>query len=176
MKRLFLIRHAKSSWSEAGLADHARSLSTRGLSDIERMFPRFIDAVNELPRHVIASDAQRTRSTAECFAHHLSVEPDQVALNHDLYAANLDCIHGVIKTLPNNSDCAAMVGHNPGFTDAANKLTDNFQIDNLPTCGIVGIAFAANNWNEIDFGDGSMIYFDYPKNHADPLVNSIPDF
>ena len=74
------------------------------------------------------------------------------------------------RALPDTINIAALVGHNPGMTYAANSFAENLELDNLPTCGIVGIEFPVSTWREID--TGSLHYFDYPKNADGPLLGS----
>ncbi|MNE08833.1 hypothetical protein D3C80_1014920 [compost metagenome] len=57
-----------------------------------------------------------------------------------------------------------MFGHNPGFTDLFNYLTDNDLI-NLPTSGIVKVDFDLDSWREVSHGIGVSTYIDYPKNN-----------
>ena len=57
-----------------------------------------------------------------------------------------------------------LVGHNPGFTDLANYLKEaDYYISNVPTCGVVAIEFATNQWQAITKNSGRMLFFDYPK-------------
>ena len=57
-----------------------------------------------------------------------------------------------------------IVGHNPGFTDVANFLKEpDYYIGNVPTCGVVAIEFAVNQWTEVSKHCGRMLFFDYPK-------------
>ena len=92
MKTLYLLRHAKSSWSEAGLADRERPLSKRGLGDAPRMGQRFAGRGESLHR-VVTSPARRAHHTAELFCGCTGVdglpENDRVGWIRSDYALHL---------------------------------------------------------------------------------------
>jgi phosphohistidine phosphatase len=173
MKQLFLVRHAKSSWSEPGKADHERPLADRGVRDSQRVFSRLRDHGTAFDS-IVTSDAVRAKNTAERLRQTLGNDqaPRQQA---QLYDADFDDILAVVHALPDHHASVALVGHNPGLTYASNKLVADLSIDNLPTCGIVGMEFPATHWREIDIGGGTLIYFDYPKNSGPPLLSSATD-
>ncbi len=166
---LYLVRHAKSSWDERGLADHERPLNKRGLSDAPRMFERLRDNA-PLPERIVSSDAVRAASTARLLLAALEYEADRLSLEPALYHADPGQILETARSLPDSARVAALVGHNPGMTYAANDLAVNLDLDNLPTCGIVGIEFDAAAWRDID--TGTLRYFDYPKNPDGPLLRN----
>jgi phosphohistidine phosphatase len=58
-----------------------------------------------------------------------------------------------------------LFGHNPGFTELAEYLT-NQRFDNIPTCGIVCMDFDITSWKEVAEGKGDVVFFDYPKKHT----------
>lgn len=166
---LYLVRHAKSSWGEHGLSDHERPLNKRGLDDAPRMFER-LRANAPLPELIVSSDAVRAASTAQLLLEALEYDPDQLTFTNELYHAGVERIVETARNLPDTVSTAAIVGHNPGMTYAANHLADNLEVDNLPTCGIVGIEFAIGKWQELE--TGLLSYFDYPKNQDGPLLRS----
>ncbi|HMB74313.1 MAG TPA: histidine phosphatase family protein [Gammaproteobacteria bacterium] len=168
---LYLVRHAKSSWAERGISDHARPLNSRGLRDAPRMFERLY-AHAPAPQLIVTSDAARAKATASVLATTLGYSAEQLQLDKGLYHADPERIASRARALPDSAAVAALVGHNPGMTYAANKLAGNLELDNLPTCGIVGIHFDGASWSELT--TGVLCYFDYPKYSDGPLVR-IPD-
>jgi phosphohistidine phosphatase len=166
---LYLVRHAKSSWNEHGLADHERPLNNRGLTDAPRMFAR-LRANAAPPEVILSSDAVRAASTATMLLEALALDAGQLSFEARLYHAGVEQIISTARNLPDSISTAAIVGHNPGLTYAANHLADNLELDNLPTCGIVGIEFPADSWRAIE--TGMLHYFDYPKNLDGPLLRS----
>lgn len=166
---LYLVRHAKSSWNEHGLSDHERPLNKRGLNDAPRMFERLRESTNA-PQVIVSSDAVRAATTAQILRDTLAIDTDRLEFQNALYHAGVDQILATARALPDTINSAALVGHNPGMTYAANSFAENLELDNLPTCGIVGIEFPVSNWHKID--TGTLHYFDYPKNADGPLLGS----
>ena len=166
---LYLIRHAKSSWAVRGLSDHQRPLNERGRSDAPRMFERLL-AHAQPPQLVVSSDAVRAASIAEILVDRLELAAERFVRDERLYHADAGRIAALARELPDSAPVAALVGHNPGMTHAANELAEDLRLDNLPTCGIVGIRFDVAHWS--DLAAGTLHYFDYPKNADGPLIRS----
>ncbi|MCU0420683.1 MAG: histidine phosphatase family protein [Cyclobacteriaceae bacterium] len=164
MKRLLLIRHAKSSWDDPTLRDFDRPLNHRGQRDAPRMAKRLKEK-DIHPDLLIASPAVRTRATAEAVATVLRVEASRIAREPRLYHADEHQLLAVVRALPDSRDRDQVVllfGHNPGLTDFANRL---FSIDlvNIPTAGIVAGEIRVPTWADTDWGDGRFEWFDFPK-------------
>ena len=87
MKRLTLLRHAKSSWTEPSLADHDRVLSERGERDAPRMGKRMA-ARKVRPSLIIASSAARARATAKFIAEALKYPLEFLQIEKELYLAD----------------------------------------------------------------------------------------
>ena len=131
--RLWLIRHAKSSWADRSLRDFDRPLNGRGRRDGPRMRDWLRDQAFA-PSWIWTSDAARALATAG-FVH--GAFPDaQLATNHRLYGAWPETILDVVRETPAGVDAMAVVAHNPGMTDCVNLLAGERVIDNLPTFGI----------------------------------------
>lgn len=113
------------------------------------------------PDTFISSTASRAFYTALHICDQLGVEEDRIDLSKNLYHAGPKEILEVVKAAP-EGDVLAIFGHNPGFTLLANHLA-NMNIENIPTCGIVGISFDAHRWTDISFGSGKMEFFYQPK-------------
>ena len=169
---LYLVRHAKSSWAERGLPDHDRPLNARGRSDAPRMFERLHSAAT-VPELIVSSDAVRAASTARLLHEAIQGRPEQIAFEAGLYHAGVEQITAIARALPDSAQTVALVGHNPGMTYTANELAENLDLDNLPTCGIVGIHFDIHRWAELT--SGLLCYFDYPKNTDGPLIRNPAD-
>ena len=88
MKKLTLIRHAKSSWSDYGLRDHDRPLADRGLRDAPFM-AQLMASRGWLPDALVSSTALRARTTAEFFAAALGWQPAVVQLDKRIYEASV---------------------------------------------------------------------------------------
>lgn len=164
MKYLYLIRHAKSSWSDPGLADHDRPLNKRGKSDIPVMGKRFV-SYSPHPEMIISSSAKRARKTARGIGKELGFDKDDIILFEALYTFSSERLITVIRTVHQSINVLAVVGHNYGLTDCAESLSGN-ELGNIPTCGVTLIEFPINDWKHISSGSGRLLRFDYPKLHS----------
>jgi phosphohistidine phosphatase len=81
----------------------------------------------------------------------------------ELYHASEETITQFISSINNSCNTAIIVAHNPGVTDFVNELSTEFKIDDVPTCGAIGIETIGDNW--IDFSDASkrVIFWGYPN-------------
>lgn len=162
MKRLFVNRHAKSSWNHAGLSDFERPLNNRGFEDAPMMGERLKNR-NEKIEKFISSPAKRAISTAQIMAEYYGYNPDKIAREPELYHANNGTILNVINGFDDALESVIIFGHNPGITDIVNYLAGP-QIGSMPTCGICRIDFEVDEWKMISADTGKLVYFDYPKN------------
>lgn len=159
MKTLYLIRHAKSSWS-FDLSDHDRPLGKRGRKDVFKM-GQHLREHQPKPDALISSTASRAFYTALHICDQMGIDEGQIRLDNGLYHAGSSEILNCIRNAP-NCERLAIFGHNPGFTSAANALA-NLNFDNIPTCGMVGINFSVKYWKDVDFGKGMLSFFYFPK-------------
>lgn len=162
LKRLYLIRHAKSAWNSPDLPDHDRPLNDRGNSDAAEMAKKL--AERSLPdAHFLVSSAKRTQQTMQ----HICVAiPDGTHLisTHDhLYLASPQVILQYLNGLPEACQTAIVIGHNPGISELAGYLGGD--VVSMVTAQVVGLELEAEQWSHLGAGTGSIVYFDYPKQH-----------
>ncbi|MFM9837648.1 MAG: SixA phosphatase family protein [Cyclobacteriaceae bacterium] len=169
MKKLYLIRHAKSSWDNPEIDDFDRSLNERGKKDAPRMGKRLKER-DLTPDLMISSPASRALDTCKAIAKVLGYPKEKIIANKRLYHANEDQLLKVIQELKDRhkdeEEIVLLFGHNPGLTDFANELFSE-SIDNIPTCGIVAGKLKIKLWKEAAFGCGEMEFFDFPRNKTD---------
>jgi phosphohistidine phosphatase len=159
MKKIFLLRHAKSSWKDSSLSDFDRPLNDRGKRDAPIMAERFLK--RNIPVDlIISSSSQRTVATAKIFSDilHLNVP---IRKNDELYEASSHDILNCIRQIEDHYQNVIFVCHNPGITNLANYLSKHF-IENIPTTGIAGFSFE-KNWKDLKEKSCSFLFFDYPK-------------
>lgn len=125
MRRLVLMRHAKSSWDSSALSDHERPLSGRGLRDAPRIGAALAD-LGAWPDAVISSDAVRTRQTWTLMADQGPREP-RVHITPNLYLAGLRELQLEATRWPEDWRTVMALGHNPGWEDAAALLSGQWQ-------------------------------------------------
>jgi phosphohistidine phosphatase len=162
MKTIYLVRHAKSSWKEAGLSDFERPLNKRGQHDAPFM-AKLLAKKDEMPEVIVSSPALRALTTAKIFASEFNSDT-QIVEEEKIYEAGLGNLIKIINNLPETNKTVMIFGHNPGLTYLANYLGDK-SIDNIPTCGIVKITFDINSWQDISDGSGKIVFFEYPKKY-----------
>lgn len=164
MRRLLLVRHAKSSWKFPHLSDFERPLNGRGNRDAPHMGKRLAARGLE-PDLVLSSPAARALATAKIIAGALGYPEKKIVEIGDLYGAGirtfLDALAAGEKRR-GKSETVMLVSHNPGVTDLVNYLT-GASIGNVPTCGVAVIGFDAERWKGIGRGAGRLVDFDYPK-------------
>ncbi len=114
IKHLLLMRHAKSSWSDAGLRDHERPLNGRG-----RRAARTIGQILRLrgfaPDIIWSSDSVRTRETvARAFS---EMKPEQIIWLENFYHASANQVLYQCAQLGEPEGNLLLMGHNPGWED-----------------------------------------------------------
>lgn len=163
MKRLYLIRHAKSSWDSPQLDDYDRPLNQRGFKAAPFMGAR-LKKYNVSPGLIISSPAKRAKTTAEIIAKEIGYPIKDIVLNKKIYEASLNDLINVISDVDDKYEDIIIFGHNPTFTQAANFLS-NSQVPNMPTASIFCIDFDMEHWQNISENTGRFVFFDYPKKH-----------
>lgn len=173
MKTLYLLRHAKSSWGDPGLADHERRLNRRGQAAAETM-GRHLAGRKPPPAALLASTARRVAETVEILLPSAGLKHLPATRDPGLYLAEPAALLGRLRLAPAEADSLLMVGHNPGIHDFALRLAGEVTAaarparDHLreayPTCALAVIAFPlADDWRGIGWGDGRLEDFVTPK-------------
>jgi len=163
MKKLYIIRHAKSSWEDSDLRDQDRPLNKRGQRDAPVM-AEYLSKEIDRADMLVSSPAVRALTTCKVFADHLRFPTNAITIANEIYGASVSDLMGLINQWNNEWDTVCIFGHNPTLTYLAEQLCD-INIGNLPTCGIVGVEFNTDQWAAVSLGSGSQILYDYPKNH-----------
>ncbi|MFT7619070.1 MAG: phosphohistidine phosphatase [Planctomycetota bacterium] len=162
MKKLTLIRHAKSSWKHPGLEDdHDRTLNKRGVRDATELSRRFHVHGSRLDL-IFSSTAMRARTTALAFLDTLGLADDHLRFDERLYLASKEALVGVISGFPNEESEIAIVGHNPGMTALINQLSD-LGLENMPTCGVVELTYEIDSWADLPGARPVSNWHDYPQ-------------
>jgi phosphohistidine phosphatase len=115
MPTLFVLRHAKSSWNNASLADHERPLNARGERAAE-LLAAHIGAIAPAPALVLASTARRVRETIDPLRARLPAGTE-VLVEADLYGAAAPDLVARLRRVPEATPSVLVVGHNPGLED-----------------------------------------------------------
>lgn len=161
-RRLFMIRHAKSSWVNPLQSDFERPLNDRGEHDAPMMGER-LKNLGITPDLIIASTAKRAQQTAKRIAKEVGYDTGTIKSYEKLYHCIPAVFEEVLYEVDDNIKTVFIVAHNPGITEFVNELSPDFEIDNMPTCGIVGAEFTAEQWNEFSRVEKKVILYEYPK-------------
>ena len=161
MKRLYLVRHAKSSWDSDALSDFDRPLNKRGKRDAPRMGEHLLQVRKVAPDVMVSSPARRARSTARRLAKALGYPEDRIVWHDDIYGGGADAILACIRQATADRELM-VIGHNPDLTYLARMLSGE-PVDNMPTCGVFCVDFEVDAWADVAEGRGKKVFFDAPK-------------
>ena len=160
MKRLLILRHAKSSWADSSISDWQRPLNERG----ERDAPRAGQWLRErglVPDIIITSDAVRARTTAEAVAK-ASGHLQAIRLEPSLYGASPEAMIEVLNGAPDEARAVMIVGHNPGLEELVSKLSG--ESHGMPTAGLFVFDVPITRWRDLDLAiDASLIEMWQPR-------------
>ncbi|MCK7544933.1 CHAD domain-containing protein [Marinobacter bryozoorum] len=163
MKQLFLIRHGKSSWSNASLSDLDRPLNKRGHRQLEAM-ARPLRMMGALDGQVHVSQACRARQTIEGLLDLLG-EPRLVARIHfepDLYTFRYKRLLHWIRQLPEDPETLTIIGHNPALSDLAARLTGQDAPD-MATGSVMHLELPIDSWARAGKGQSRVVAYLPPK-------------
>lgn len=166
MRQLLLLRHAKSSWDDARLSDHARPLNSRGQRAALAMAHRMRE-LGLSPDVVLVSSARRTLQTLEA----LRPFDDQplVEVLDDLYLAPWPRLLEMLRRAPETARSVLLIGHNPGLHDLALALlgpagaasgSEEGQrlAEGYPTAALTEFS-VASHWAGLSEGGGRLVRF-----------------
>ena len=172
MRRLMLLRHAKTENDAPSGRDQDRRLDNRGRTDAAEI-GGWIGRHPPFPDSVLVSPAVRAYQTWEIAWEAMKdkVPQPQVELLPELYGADPAQLLQIIRAASaTDSQRLMLVGHNPGMHELALALTGsgdaagrNALADNLPTSGLAIFDFAADDWTDIAFRRGKLVLFVSPK-------------
>jgi len=158
VRRLLLIRHAKSSWKFPDLHDHDRPLNSRGRRNTELMSKRLRERGENLDV-IISSTASRALDFAKAIRSALDIK---LIANIELYSFSCSDLLRALSCIDNQYQRVAIVAHNPAITQVASSLT-GIEIVNIPSSGIIALDCDIVSWGELAQKHYRMDYFDYPK-------------
>jgi len=169
MKRLTILRHAKSSWDQPEGDDFDRTLNERGRKTAVRMG-------RELKRRqmgfdlVLASPAARVRETLDQLAKGYGDFDPDVRFEHALYLADAATLLDQVKVLQDNVEAPLLVGHNPGLqrlilllTTEDHKGRRKLVAEKYPTAAVAVIELPAARWSAIEWGSGTLAELILPR-------------
>jgi phosphohistidine phosphatase len=165
MRRLHLLRHAKSSWDDPTLRDRDRPLAPRGRKAAARM-ARWAREHNVRPPLVLCSDARRARETLDGVMPGL--DTPEVSIEDGLYAASGATVLERLRSLPDDVDEVMLVGHNPGLRDVLLLLAEPGELREraqakMPTGALGTLEAELASWSELEPGCARLVAFVVPR-------------
>jgi phosphohistidine phosphatase len=157
---LYLIRHAKSDWSDGSLSDFERKLTKRGYKDL-KMVGSYLLLKGVRPHLIMSSAALRAQITTEFLVEKIEYR-GKIRYMEELYLTKPETILNVISLEDDTKESIFLVGHNPSITELANSLQDE-NIEKFPTTGVLKIDFDIDSWQEIMKRKGKLDFFIFPK-------------
>ena len=161
MKKLFIIRHAKSDQGFFG-PDFDRPLNKRGMHDAPMMAEK-LKLRQPLIDAFISSPANRAKTTAGLFHSTYNANDDTLLYVKELYHAPAETFYNAITAIDDRYNSVALFAHNPGITYFINSLHAGTAIDNMPTCGVFAVSASIHRWRDFAVAKKDFLFFDYPK-------------
>lgn len=158
MKRLLLLRHAKSEQYLNGVDDFDRPLNQRGINAASFM-GELIVREKLIPDLIVSSSAKRTLQTADIVKESSGVNA-RVIYEDRIYEARVATILGVLSEISEPADVLLLVGHNPGMEGVVYSLTG--VVEPMPTAALAVIDLAINDWSEMP-KEGKLVHVFRPK-------------
>ena len=163
MRYLYLIRHAKSSWSDLELNDFDRDLNKRGKRDAPFM-GEVLKKMEIEPDLILSSPAKRAKKTAIKIAKELSYLKEKIVFKEELYEAPTKNLEYEVKNIDNRVEHLFLVAHNPSLNMFAEFLL-NEHYENLVTCSVLALELNIDSWSELERGVAKELFFEYPKKY-----------
>ena len=172
MRRLMLLRHAKTETDAPSGRDQDRRLDERGHRDAAEI-GAWLGTHPPFPDHVMVSPAVRAVQTWDIAWEAMKEQAPkpQIELVPELYGAETThLLLSVRMASATDPKRLLLVGHNPGMHEVALALTGGGDkasrealLDNLPTSGLVILDFETDDWNDVAFRRGRLLLFVSPK-------------
>lgn len=156
---LTLLRHAKAVSARADQEDFDRTLEASGRHDAEHVARR-LQARGRIPDVMLTSPAARALETAQAFT---AVFGSPTILRDErLYLASSHALLEIIRERGGTARHLMVVGHNPGISELADKLSAERPLGSMPTCAAYTLRFDIEDWRKLDWRTGVDVEFDRP--------------
>ncbi|HAT86576.1 MAG TPA: hypothetical protein DCS30_11900 [Rhizobiales bacterium] len=187
MLRLYLLRHAKSSWANPALADYDRPLNKRGRNDMPNL-ARYMIEQSYQPERILCSGAMRTRQTLAVILPGLKSDTSIQLLNA-LYEGYAPDYLIQLRQHAQNSHSLMIIGHNTGMQEIALRLISQGNPEliadietKFPTGALAVLDFDVASWNDISAQKATLTDFIKPRDLLSPTeqiemnepVNDLP--
>lgn len=169
MKRLTVLRHAKSSWDDHSLDDFNRPLNDRGWKAARRI-GKEMKHRNMRFDFAVASTAARVRETIDGLIETYGQPDFPIHFDARIYMASTDTLMEVVRDIPSDAERALLVGHNPGLEQLIVALTQDDH-DGLrarvegkyPTAALAVMKLDIASWGDLEPASGKLTELILPR-------------
>jgi phosphohistidine phosphatase len=161
MKRLYLVRHAKSSWEPGTLPDAERPLNERGYRDAPRV-GGYLAKKYERPDRVVSSPAIRAYSTAFILCQRWQYPPGAILLEPNLYETDAEAYADTVRLQDHAVQSLLLAGHNFSISHFLCFLLGGTVAD-MPTCAVAVLDLDVPDWSAVQRGCGRLVEQILPK-------------
>ena len=161
-KTVYIVRHAKSRYAYPGESDFSRPLNETGIKEVLKMADRFATLKDKIDK-IFCSSALRTKQTANGLCSSWGIEKNKIQFEDGLYHATEEALIRFITSVSNTYNTVFIVAHNPGVTNFVNEISADFKIDDVPTCGFIGIEIKSDSWEDFKKTDKKIISWSFPN-------------
>jgi phosphohistidine phosphatase len=169
VKTVLLLRHAKSAWDHAGLADHERPLNQRGERTAEAM-AEHIAKKSPRPDLILCSTAKRSRQTLDPLVHRLAAPAPPILLEKGLYLASEAALLARLQDAPAAAGTVLLIGHNDGIWQLAEVLAGRGRAgllaslhDKFPTGALATLRAPIERWPDLLAGSAELLAYIRPR-------------
>lgn len=160
MKRLFVLRHAKSDWDAGSGGDHERPLNDRGEASAETI-GRFLAGLGQMPERILTSTAVRARTTVE-IASRAGAWPSAIVPSGELYEASSATLLELVRRQDDTISSLLLAGHEPTVSDFVGRMAGDAKV-RMVTAALARLDVAVNRWDEVCFGQAALAWLVTPK-------------
>jgi phosphohistidine phosphatase len=157
--RLYILRHAKSSWEDPDLEDHDRPLAPRGRRAGE-LLHEYVREQGIRPSVILCSTARRARETLEA----AGLE-GEIYFEDELYGASAGALVGRLRRVPRATSSVMLIGHDPALHDLLATLAPRRQAGKFPTGALATLTFTSP-WSGLGPGGAELSGFVSPRDLA----------
>jgi phosphohistidine phosphatase len=166
MKKLVLMRHAKSSWDDPDLEDHERPLTARGRKAATQI-AKYLEDSRLAPTIVLCTTAARARETLELIRPALG-DSATVKIEPKLYGAGSKELLARIRRVSQAAPSALVIGHNPAIQDLVLELVPDAPLADqirrkFPTAAVATLHIRVGEWRNVAPAKASLVEFVTPK-------------
>jgi phosphohistidine phosphatase len=145
MKKLLIMRHAKSSWKDSEIQDHERPLKKRGLKEAAYI-GKVLKNKELVPDKIISSNAIRAADTAAIVADKCGYKKE-IEYTDKLYMAESGTILELIHGQPDSIKELMVIGHNPGMEALVQVLSR--KVESLSTASVAYFQVDIKSWKDL---------------------------